>query len=94
MQVSGWDAGASSEGSGEDDVRQPRSPEERVDRFGSALALLTLFLGLLLAGWWLFSGQSFEKCAVLENVAERTACYEQLRLDLLKPPAKGADFRY
>jgi hypothetical protein len=94
MQVSDWHAGASSEGSGEDDVRHPRSPEERVDRFGSGLALLILFVGLLLAGMWLFAGQSFEKCSALENVAERNACYEQLRLELLKPPAKGSDFRY
>ena len=94
MQVSDWHPGASSEGSGEDEVRRPRSPEERLDRFGSGLALLILLLASLLAGMWLFSGQSFEKCSALENAAERNACYEQLRLGLLKPPAKGADFRY
>jgi hypothetical protein len=30
----------------------------------------------------------------LESVIERDTCYDQLRIDLLKPPAKGADLRY
>jgi hypothetical protein len=30
----------------------------------------------------------------LEGAKERSACYDQLRSDLLKPPVKGPDFRY
>lgn len=94
MQVSDWHIDPSSEDSGEDEVRQPSSPEEQVDGLGSKLALLALCVAILLAGMWFFTGPSFEKCSALENLTERNACYEQLRLDLLRPPAKGADFRY
>jgi hypothetical protein len=37
------------------------------------------------------SHPSFEKCLALENATERYACYDNLRAELLKPPAKGAE---
>jgi hypothetical protein len=67
------------------------SPEEPIDRFGIRIALLVLCVALFIAAIWLVTRPSFEKCSALENVTERNACYEELRNDLLKPPAKGAD---
>jgi hypothetical protein len=87
MHVSGWDPDLASE-SGDNDVCQPRPLEDRAEKFGVRLALLILSVGLLLAAVWLFAGQSFAKCSAVENSAQRSACYEQLRLSLLKPPAK------
>jgi hypothetical protein len=67
------------------------TPEERVDRFGFRTALFFLVLALFVAAMWIANRPSFEKCSTLENVSERNACYEKLRDDLSKPPAKGAD---
>jgi hypothetical protein len=94
MQVSDWHSAAQSKDGDDNDVYRPRSSEDRIEKLGLGLALLILCVGLLLAGTWLFTGQSFEKCSAVENPIERNACYEQLRLGLLKPPAKGGDFRY
>jgi hypothetical protein len=75
----------------EDDAAWPEPPEALVDRFGIRTALFVLCVALFIAAIWLVSGPSFEKCSALENVTERNACFEALRNDLLKPPAKGAD---
>jgi hypothetical protein len=75
----------------EDDGAWPESPEEFIDRFGVRTALLVLCLAFFIAAIWVVSRPSFEKCSALENVTERNACFETLRNDLLKPPAKGAD---
>ena len=72
-------------------VPLPKTSEERVDRFGIRTALLVLVIALFSAAMWLMDRPSFEKCSTLENVTERNACYEKLRADLSKPPAKGAD---
>jgi hypothetical protein len=61
------------------------------DRFGVRTALLVLCIALFIAATWVTSRPSFEKCGGLENVTERNACYDALRKELLKPPAKGAD---
>jgi hypothetical protein len=72
-------------------VPLPKTSEERVDRFGIRTALLVLVIALFGVAMWLVDRPSFEKCSTLENVTERNACYEKLRADLSKPPAKGAD---
>jgi hypothetical protein len=48
-----------------------------------------LCIALFIAAIWLVNGPSFEKCSALENATERNACYEGLRNDLSRPPAKG-----
>jgi hypothetical protein len=73
------------------DAAWPEPPEALVDRFGIRTALFVLCVALFIAAIWLVSGPSFGKCSALENVTERNACFEALRNDLLKPPAKGAD---
>ena len=73
------------------DAAWPEPPEALVDRFGIRTALFVLCVALFIAAIWLVSRPSFEKCSALENVTERNACFETLRSDLLKPPAKGAD---
>jgi len=81
----------------EDDdlASSPRnSSEEVVDEFGIRLAMLILCVGLFIAAIWVISRPNFEKCSALQSVMERDACYDQLRNDLLKPPARGADLRY
>ena len=75
----------------EDDTRWPESQEALIDRFGIRTALFVLCVALFIAAIWLVSRPSFEKCSALENVTERNACFDTLRNDLLKPPAKGAD---
>jgi hypothetical protein len=73
------------------DLAEPKSPEELIDRFGMRASLLTLCVGLLIAAVWMVSRPSFEACLALENGPERHACYDNLRTELLKPPAKGAE---
>jgi hypothetical protein len=75
----------------EDEAAWPEPAEELVDRFGIRTALVALCVALFIAAIWLASRPSFEKCSALENATERNACFETLRNDLLKPPAKGAD---
>ena len=69
---------------------QPDSPEESADQFGIRLSLLILSIGLFMAAVWAVSGPSLRKCGVLENPAARYACYDTLRNEQTKPPAKGA----
>jgi hypothetical protein len=73
------------------DLAEPKSPEELIDRFGIRASLLILCAGFLIAAVWMISRPSFEKCLALENEPERQVCYENLRAELLKPPAKGAE---
>src|SRR5262245_21060746 len=74
-----------------DDVPPLRSPEDFADQFWVRTALLGLCVASVIAAIWFVRSPSFEKCSAIENVADRNACYDQLRQDLLKPPAKGAD---
>jgi hypothetical protein len=73
------------------DVPLPESPEQRVDRFGVMTAAFVLCIAFFIAAIWFLSRPSFEKCIALENVQERNACYDTLRSDLSKAPAKGPD---
>ena len=73
------------------EIAWPETPEERVDRFGFRAALLLLIIALFVAATWFANRSSFEKCSTLESASERNGCYEKLRDDLSKPPAKGAD---
>jgi hypothetical protein len=73
------------------DALRPKSQEELADQFGFQSALILLCMAFFIAAIWFVSRPSFEKCSAVENVADRNACYEQLRKELLKPPAKGAD---
>jgi hypothetical protein len=66
------------------------SPEESADRFGIRLSLLIASMGLFMAAVWAVSGPSFGKCSALEDLTERHACYDNLRNEQSKPPAKGA----
>jgi hypothetical protein len=78
---------------GVDEPDVPPSPEERVDRFGLLTAVFALCVALFLAVIWYLSQPSIGKCSALENVQERDACYDTLRSDLSKAPAKGPDIR-
>jgi len=89
MQRPEWDL---SGGMDEAETPWPNSSEERVDRFGLLTAALVLCIAFFIAALWL-RGPSFQKCSALESVTDRYACYEKLRDDLSKPPAKGADIR-
>jgi len=89
MRCSEWDFNGGSD-EPEHDVAWPDSAEERVDRFGIMIAVFVLCIAFFVAAVGL-RGQSFSKCSALENVTERNACYNTLRNDLLKPPAKGPD---
>jgi hypothetical protein len=73
------------------DITLPKSAEERLDQFGVRTALFVLAVAFFIAAIWLISSPSFEKCSALENVTERNACFDALRNELLKPPAKGPD---
>ena len=73
------------------DPLSPESPEDLTDRLGVRLALIGLCIASFIAAVWFFGSPSFEKCSALKNIGDRDACYEQLRNQLMKPPAKGAD---
>ena len=73
------------------DITLPKSAEERLDQFGVRTALFALAVAFFIAAMWLINSASFEKCSALENVTERNACFDALRNELLKPPAKGPD---
>ena len=90
MQRSEWDFDNTAHHD-ENDVGQSKSPEALADRFGVRTALLVLCIAFFIAAIWLVNGPSFEKCSALENATERNACYEGLRNDLSRPPAKGPD---
>jgi hypothetical protein len=90
MRHSEFDFQGPMDDDGEIEVAWPGTPEERVDRLGIMTALLVLCIAFFIAALWV-RGSSFQKCSVLENVTERYACYDKLRDDLLKPPAKGPD---
>ena len=75
----------------EPDVPLPDSPEQRVDRFGLLIAFFALGIAFFIAAIWFLNRPSFEKCSTLQSVAERNACYDKLRNDLSKTPAKGPD---
>jgi hypothetical protein len=92
MRPTEWDFGEAAK-QPNDDVAWPDSPEERIDRFGIRTALFVLCLAFFIAAMWLVSRPSFDKCSAMENVADRNACFDMLRNDLLKPPAKGPDIR-
>jgi len=58
-----------------------------------ATAVFVLCVAFFIAAIWLISRPSFEKCSAPENVAERNACFDALRQDLLKSPAKGPEIQ-
>ena len=65
--------------------------DDVADRMGIRIALVALCVASILTAVWFVSGPSFEKCTAVANVTDRNACYDDLRRDLSKPPAKGAD---
>jgi len=90
MQRSEWDFDNSVE-DGKENMAWPGSPEERVDQFGLRTALVVLCTAFFIAAMWFVTRPSFEKCSALDNAIERATCFDTLRHDLLKPPAKGPD---
>jgi hypothetical protein len=83
MQAPDWDH---LETTSEDE--QPKGPEDDVDRLGVKISMLVLCVALFLAANWVISTSNFQKCSALENVTQRNACYDELRNELLKLPAK------
>ena len=73
------------------DVLWRQSPEDLADQFGMRTSLLLLCIAFVIPALWFVSSPSVEKCSAIENITDRNACYEALRKELLKPPAKGAD---
>jgi hypothetical protein len=73
------------------EVTKSNSPEDALDHFGVKLSLLILCVAFFIAAIWVVTGPSFEKCSSLENVTQRNVCYGELRNDLFKPRARGAE---
>jgi len=88
MDTTRWHPDAAPES---DEPERVETPEERVDQFGMNLSLAILGVALLFAGLWVVSRPSFEKCRALADATARNVCYEQLRGELMKLPARGAD---
>jgi hypothetical protein len=84
MQTSSWD---DLETTSKEDG-QSKAPEDNVDRLGVRISLLVLCVALFLAADWVIRTASFQKCSALENVTQRNTCYDELRNEQLKPPAK------
>ena len=90
MQTSKWDFDPAIHGD-ESHVPRSESPEDFADQMGIRTALVVLCVASYIAAVWFLGGPSFEKCSAIANVADRNACYDALRKELLKSPAKGAD---
>jgi hypothetical protein len=90
MQSSKWDFDATLPDD-EGVVPQMESRDDFADRMGIRIALVALCLASMIAAVWFVGGPSFEKCSAIANEADRNACYDGLRKELLKSPAKGAD---
>jgi hypothetical protein len=90
MQAQKWDFDTTTDND-TGDVLRTKSPDDLADQRGIRIALLVLCIASFIAAIWFLSNPSFEKCSAVENVTDRNACYEKLRKELLKPPAKGAD---
>ena len=73
------------------EIAWPETAEEHVDWFGIRAALLVLAIAFFIVAIWLVNRPSFDNCSALDNAAQRYACYDKLRDELSKPPAKGAD---
>jgi hypothetical protein len=74
------------------DVLRTKSSDDLTDQRGIRIALLVFCIAFFIASIWFVRNPSFEKCSAMENVTDRSACYDGLRQQLLKPPEKGADF--
>ena len=90
MQASKWDLDKTTDNDA-GDLSSRESPEIFADKFGIRTAFLVLCIASFFAAIWFVSRPSFEKCSAIEIVTARNACYDGLRKELLKPPAKGAD---
>jgi hypothetical protein len=90
MQNTDWHFDIVPKDDSENDALRPKSHEDLTDEFGIRTAFVVLCVALFIAAAWFMTAPSFEKCSALQNVSERNACYDELRHDLFKPPAKGA----
>ena len=90
MQSSKWDFDTALPDD-EDVVPRLESRDDFADRLGIRIALVALLVASILTAVWFVSGPSFERCSAVANTTERNACYDDLRKDLLRAPAKGAD---
>lgn len=90
MQSSKWDFDSTLPDD-EGVVAPSESRDDFADRMGVRIALVALCVASLIAAVWFVGGPSFEKCSAIANEADRNACYDGLRKELLKSPAKGAD---
>jgi hypothetical protein len=91
METSQWDYldTALKDDDDETDFAWPKTPADFVDQLGFKVTVSVLCVALFLAALWVLSSQSFQKCSAIEDAVQRTACYSELRNELLKPPAKG-----
>jgi hypothetical protein len=61
----------------------------KAERYGLGLSLSVLGVALLLMVISYISEPSFAKCSVLATEPDRISCYQKLRGELLRSPAKG-----
>jgi hypothetical protein len=85
MQDHDWHFDIVTKDDGEYGALRPKSQEDQTDQFGIQTAIVILCIALFFAAMWFMTTPSFEKCSVLQNAADRNACYGEF-----KPPAKGA----
>ena len=90
METSEWDyLDTALKDENEADIARPKTPADFVDQLGFKIAVAVLCVALFLAVVWVLSSPSFQKCSTIEEAAQRSSCYSELRKELLKPPAKG-----
>src|SRR5262245_10755450 len=90
MQAQNWDFDTTNDND-TGDVLQTKSPDDLADQRGIKISLLVFCIASFIAAIGFLRSPSFEKCSAMQNLTDRNACYEELRKDLMKPPAKGAD---
>jgi hypothetical protein len=66
---------------------EDQTPAERA---GLAISVAVLVVSLIALVMWAESRSSFERCSARVDADARAACYEELRQQEMRPPAKGA----
>jgi hypothetical protein len=62
----------------------------QAERVGMITSVIVVTVSLALLVVWAESRSSFERCSALTDFNARVTCYEELRQQEMRPPAKGA----
>ena len=85
-----WQATADDNADDNSDLWSLEQAPTRVERSGLVVSIVVIIAALFLLALWADSQSSFGQCVALADVDARLACYEKVRQQEFRPPAKGA----